>query len=32
MDSGDFKIPGSYVVAFAPDIRGIKGNAAFIRG
>ena len=32
MDSGDFKIAGSYVVAFAPDIRGIKGNAAFIRG
>jgi branched-chain amino acid transport system substrate-binding protein len=32
MDSGDFKISGSYVVAFAPDIRGIKGNAAFIRG
>jgi branched-chain amino acid transport system substrate-binding protein len=32
LDSGDFKIQGSYVVAFAPDIRGIKGNAAFIRG
>jgi len=32
MDSGDFKIPGSYVVAFAPDIRAIKGNAAFIKG
>ena len=32
LDSGDFKIPGSYVSAFAPDIRGIKGNAAFIRG
>lgn len=32
MDSGDFKIAGSYVVAFAPDIRGIAGNAAFIRG
>lgn len=32
LDSGDFKIAGSYVVAFAPDIRGIKGNAAFIRG
>ena len=32
MDSGDFKIAGSYVVAFAPDIRGIKGNAAFIKG
>ena len=32
LDSGDFKIGGSYVSAFAPDIRGIKGNAAFIRG
>jgi branched-chain amino acid transport system substrate-binding protein len=32
LDSGDFKIQGSYVVAFAPDIRGIPGNAAFIRG
>ena len=32
LDSGDFKIQGSYVIAFAPDIRGIKGNAAFIRG
>jgi branched-chain amino acid transport system substrate-binding protein len=32
LDSGDFKIPGSYVSAFAPDIRGIAGNAAFIRG
>jgi len=30
-DSGDFKVEGSYVVAFAPDIRGIKGNAAFVR-
>ena len=32
LDSGDFKIQGSYVSAFAPDIRGIKGNAAFIKG
>jgi branched-chain amino acid transport system substrate-binding protein len=32
LDSGDFKIVGSYVSAFAPDIRGIKGNAAFIKG
>jgi branched-chain amino acid transport system substrate-binding protein len=32
VDSGDFKIAGSYISAFAPDIRGIKGNAAFIRG
>jgi ABC-type branched-subunit amino acid transport system substrate-binding protein len=32
LDSGDFKIQGSYVAAFAPDIRGIRGNAAFIAG
>ena len=32
LDSGDFKIAGAYVSAFAPDIRGIKGNAAFIEG
>jgi branched-chain amino acid transport system substrate-binding protein len=32
LDSGDFKIVGSYVSAFAPDVRGIKGNAAFIKG
>jgi branched-chain amino acid transport system substrate-binding protein len=32
LDSGDFKIQGSLVSAFAPDIRGIKGNAKFIRG
>ena len=32
LDSGDFKLQGSYVSAFAPDIRGIKGNAAFVRG
>jgi branched-chain amino acid transport system substrate-binding protein len=32
LDSGDFKIQGSYISAFAPDIRGIKGNAAFIKG
>ena len=31
LDSGDFRIAGSYVSAFAPDIRGIAGNAAFIR-
>jgi branched-chain amino acid transport system substrate-binding protein len=31
LDSGDFKIAGSYVSAFAPDIRGIAGNGAFIR-
>jgi len=30
--SGDFTIPGSYVSAFAPDVRGISGNAAFIAG
>jgi len=32
LDSGDFKILGAYVSAFAPDIRGIKGNAAFVKG
>ena len=32
LDSGDFRIAGSYVSAFAPDIRGIEGNAAFIKG
>jgi branched-chain amino acid transport system substrate-binding protein len=32
LDSGDFKIPGSYVAAFAPDVRGVKGNATFVGG
>ena len=32
LDSADFSLPGSYVAAFAPDIRAIHGNAAFIRG
>ena len=32
LDSGDFKIQGAYISAFAPDIRAIKGNAAFIKG
>ena len=31
LDSGDFKIPGAYVAGFAPDVRGVKGNAAFVR-
>ena len=31
LDSGDFKIPGSYVAAFAPDVRGVRGNGAFVR-
>jgi branched-chain amino acid transport system substrate-binding protein len=31
LDSGDFKIEGAYISAFAPDIRGIAGNAAFVR-
>ena len=31
LDSGDFKIDGSYVSAFAPDIKGIKANAKFVR-
>ena len=32
LDSGDFKLPGSYVSSFAPDIRAVAGNAAFIKG
>jgi ABC-type branched-subunit amino acid transport system substrate-binding protein len=32
LDSGDFEIAGSYVSSFAPDIRGVARNAAFIRG
>lgn len=32
LDSGDFTIAGSYVSAFAPDIRAINGNEAFIAG
>jgi ABC-type branched-subunit amino acid transport system substrate-binding protein len=32
INSGDFTIAGSYVTGFAPDIRGIEGNAAFIAG
>jgi branched-chain amino acid transport system substrate-binding protein len=32
LDSGDFTIAGSYVSSFAPDIRRIAGNAAFIQG
>ncbi|HWL34430.1 MAG TPA: branched-chain amino acid ABC transporter substrate-binding protein [Gaiellaceae bacterium] len=31
-DSGDFRIRGSYVAGFAPDVRGIKGNTSFVRG
>jgi ABC-type branched-subunit amino acid transport system substrate-binding protein len=32
LDSADFKLPGSYVSAFAPDIRAVEGNDAFVRG
>jgi branched-chain amino acid transport system substrate-binding protein len=32
LDSRDFKLPGSYVSAFAPDIRQIAGNASFVAG
>ena len=32
LDSGDFRIPGSFVASFAPDIRAIEGNAEFIAG
>jgi branched-chain amino acid transport system substrate-binding protein len=31
-DSSQFKVPGSYVSNFAPDISGIKGDAAIIAG
>lgn len=32
LDSGDFTIAGAYVSSFAPDVRGIPGNAAFVAG
>lgn len=32
LDSADFSIAGSYVSAFAPDVRALPGNAAFVRG
>jgi branched-chain amino acid transport system substrate-binding protein len=32
LDSGDFTVAGSYVTAFAPDIRAIEGNGPFIEG
>ena len=32
LDSGDFRIRGSYVVSFAPDVRAIDGNADFVAG
>ena len=32
LDSGDFTLAGSYVANFAPDVRAIDGNAAFVRG
>jgi branched-chain amino acid transport system substrate-binding protein len=32
LDSADFKLAGAYVSAFAPDIRSVAGNDAFIRG
>ncbi len=32
LDSGDFAIPGSYVTSFAPDVRAIEGNTAFVAG
>jgi branched-chain amino acid transport system substrate-binding protein len=32
LDSGDFKLQGSFVSAFAPDVRAIAGNASFIAG
>ena len=32
VDSGDFRVPGSYVTGFAPDIRAIAGNGPFVEG
>lgn len=32
VDSGDFRIPGSYVTGFAPDVRAIAGNGPFVEG
>ena len=32
LDSGDFTIAGSYVAAFAPDVRQIKGNEELLAG
>jgi len=32
LDSGDFRVPGSYVSAFATDIRALEGNGPFIAG
>ena len=32
LDSGDFTIQGSYVASFAPDVRALEGNEAFVAG
>ena len=32
LDSGDFTLPGSYVTSFAPDVRALEGNEAFVAG
>jgi branched-chain amino acid transport system substrate-binding protein len=32
LDSRDFRVPGAYVAGFAPDVRGIAGNEAFVSG
>ncbi len=32
VDSGDFTLAGAYVTSFAPDVRVLPGNEAFVRG
>jgi branched-chain amino acid transport system substrate-binding protein len=32
LDSDDFRLPGSFVAAFAPDVRAVPGTEAFVRG
>ncbi len=32
VDSGDFTLEGAYVTSFAPDVRAVAGNEAFVRG
>lgn len=32
VDSRDFVLEGAYVTSFAPDVRAIPGNEAFVRG
>lgn len=32
VDSGDFTLAGAYVTSFAPDVRALPGNEAFVAG